>query len=341
MSEINFFDNLADGFVRSKQKRERNKNNLLSFGIDFLDDCLGGILRSDVCVLTAESGAGKSEVVTHIAYHNAVLGKNVYLFALEAERDEISMRLGFKALAQKFYQTRVVPGGEKPNYLEWILGRQDHLLGKFEDEVLGEFQSVTKLQVAYRGESFNIGDFEKYLMGIKSNADLIILDHLHFLDFDDENENRAYKNILKKIRELAILYDVPILLVAHLRKRDKRFPSIVPDMEDIFGSSDIFKIATRTVAIAPAWDIVFSSSSGFRIGTYMKAGKIRQDGSRRRYCGLTTFDVSENKYEPGYRIGTISFDGTEWAECKNDERPFWAKRAKQNNSYLGGSYATN
>lgn len=326
-NEFSVFQNIHDGFLRSKQVRAFNRESILKFGVRYLDDALGGILKTDVIIVTGLSGGGKSELVTHIAMVNALSGKNVYKFSLEAERDEDSTRIGFKLLAQRFYQDRIF-SEEKPNYLEWILGRQDHLFSKYEGEVAEELKALKNLKVIYRDESFSIEDFEKCLMSAKHDADLIILDHLHFLDFDDENENRAYKKIVKQIRHLGLVYEKPIILVAHIRKRDRRYSPIVPDVEDIHGSSDIFKAATRAIAIAPAFDQVLSEGNSYRFPTYIKTGKVRQDGSRSRYCGLVVFNARENAYEENYKIGTISSDGREWTECNQDNRPFWAKGAK-------------
>lgn len=317
-----FFETLSDGFKRSKQVREENKKFLLSFGIPFLDHALGGILKSDVILLAGRSGQGKSEMATHISMSNAARGKIVYHFALEAEKDELANRIGYKALVRQLYGSKTY-SQTRPNFLEWILGRQEGLLGPFELAAEKELEGLSGLRVVYRGDSFTIDDFEKCLMSAKHDADLIVLDHLHYLDFDDENENRAYKRIVKKIRSLALDYNKPIVLVAHVRKQDRRLRELVPSIEDIHGSSDIYKIATKALSIAPAFDYEIADGKSYRFPTYIKAGKVRHDGSRARYCGLVVFNAKENSYENKYKIGQLSPAGDIWSETPVQDRPFW------------------
>jgi replicative DNA helicase len=321
---FSFFETLEGGFQRSKITREENKKFILSFGVPYLDHALGGILKTDVVLLAGKSGQGKSEMAVQISLANAMAGKTVYHFALEAEKDEIANRVGYKALVRRLYQSKFY-SSEKPNFLEWILGRQDHLVGKFENEVAEELRALSNFRVVYRNEQFTIEDFEKCLMAAKHDADLIVLDHLHYLDFDDENENQAYKRIVKKIRTLALEYSKPIVLVAHVRKGDRRAKELVPGVEDIHGSSDIFKIATKAITIAPAFDYQISEGKSFRLPTYIRIGKSRHDGSRARYTGLVVFNAKDNAYESKYKIGQLSPGGDEWTETLEIDRPFWFK----------------
>ena len=54
-----------------------------TFGIKYLDDELGGILRGDLVLIGAASGAGKSTIADIIASHNSKEGKHVTLISLE------------------------------------------------------------------------------------------------------------------------------------------------------------------------------------------------------------------------------------------------------------------
>jgi len=48
--------------------RESLTRNRLSFGIQYLDDALKGIIATDLVVLAAGTGVGKSELASSIAY---------------------------------------------------------------------------------------------------------------------------------------------------------------------------------------------------------------------------------------------------------------------------------
>lgn len=313
----------AEELSGEREERLRNAENLIQFGVPFLDDAMIGIGKNDLVVIAARSGAGKSELATHVALTNALKRKRVYFLALEAERREIPRRMLFKIMARKFYANRAFNQGERPNYHHWYMGRQEALFAPYYEAAAAELKSFDTLKVFYRGAEFGLTQLHSIFATIKGEADLLVLDHLHYVDFADDNENRAHKEAVKEIRDLALLHGIPVILVAHIRKADRRNPNPVPDLEDIHGSSDIFKIATKAVIIAPARDqAVQPGSKTHRFPTYMRTAKCRQDGSLQWFCAVTAFDLSRGEYEPRYALGNHNAKG-EWITL--EEAPFWAK----------------
>ena len=82
---------------------------------------------------------------------------------------------------------------------------------------------------------------------IKHNTKIVFIDNLHFLTMGGEDKDKAFlktANLAKQLKQLASKMGVAIVLIAHLRKSlgglDK-----MPTFEDISGSSDIVKVATR------------------------------------------------------------------------------------------------
>lgn len=289
---------------------ERNiKEQILNFGNPFLDDSLGGIFPGDLIVTTGKTGAGKTELVTQIATTNALKNKNVHLFALEAEKNEIESRIKFKKLSEAFYiQKNWRDFGDIPNYQEWKLGKNE-LLRKFEPEVDEECNGLKSLFTFYREETdFNIETFESHFHRIAETTDLVIMDHLHYFDFEEENENVALKKTIKGIRNIQSDYRKPVILVVHLRKLDKRSSGLIPDIEDIHGSSDISKIATRVITTASAHD---TESVTNIYPTYFRILKNRMDSSRCRFVGLCGFDISRNTYLEQYKLCELNFENTE------------------------------
>jgi len=324
---INFtpFETLTEQLSGEQEDRLKNASNVLSFGIPYLDDAMVGIFKNDLVVLAGGSGGGKSEVATHISLVNALMGKKVYHLALEAERKEIARRMLFKRLAHYFYEnSRNIT--ERPSYLRWYAGLQEDLLGPYHADAVRDLQDFSNLKIFYRGANFGMKELEQIFSSVKFDADLITLDHLHYVDFDSENENSAYKAIVKQIRDLALAHGIPVLLVAHVRKSDRRNASPVPGQEDIHGSSDIFKIATKVVTLAPAKDqAVTPETKTYRFPTYFKIAKCRQDGSLSWFTALTTFDMSKSDYDPDYLVGDFNSEN-EFQKLLN--KPFWAKRAR-------------
>lgn len=307
-----------------REERIENAKKLIEFGVPFLADALIGLGRNDLLVIAARAGGGKSELATSISLSNAAKGKRVVHLALEAERREIPRRMLFRRLANLFYSDPFHTD-EKPNYHHWYMGKQEHLLNPYYERAKASLEGYSNLRIFYRGTEFGMNDLNGIFASVKNNCDLLCLDHLHYVDFSDENENRAHKDAVKQIRDMALLHSIPVVLVAHIRKGDRRNPSPVPDLDDIHGSSDIFKIATKVVLLAPARDQdVSPGTRSHRFATYMRIAKCRQDGSLTWLCGLTAFDITRNAYEDRYALGNHDSSGV-WVPAT--DIPFWAKGA--------------
>lgn len=288
-------------YRKGKERRLENLKNKLSFGVTFLDNALGGIRPNDLILIGARSGVGKTEIATHIAKQNIKNGKRVHFFALEAEDNEIEDRIRYKEMANLFFKDPYRPN-VKLSYSNWIEGHLEGHIDKYEDQAIKELEnSPEKLSSFYRTNAgdFTIKEFERYLMAIKSQSDLVIIDHLNYFDYDEKMaETVAVTQIVKKIRDLALLTGLPIILISHLRKRDRFDKGIVPDLEDFFGSSNVYKIATKAILLAPSSD----NPDSHRWSTYMRIGKNRIEGSATRFIAKCTFNSRENKYEPEYKL---------------------------------------
>jgi replicative DNA helicase len=328
--DLNLLKGLKTAPERLKTERAarvENAKHILSFGIPFLDEALGGIFRNDLIILGAKSGKGKSQLAMLIALENVRKGKKVHFLALEAEEAEIERRLKYQLISDKFYKSDL-RGKIHLNYLDWYCSRFESILDPLEKEVEDEFGQFEGLSTFYRDGSFTAKDFERIALAVKDDTDLIIVDHLHYFDSDDENENRAIKDTVKKIRDCALISAKPVILIAHMRKTDRKLKQLVPDLEDFHGSSDIGKIATKAITIAPNYE----SDANKIKKTYIHLSKCRVDGSRTYSTGICAFNLEKQRYEREYYLGNLSPDGTELALYDLARMPFWAVNGKAANS---------
>jgi hypothetical protein len=114
-------------------------------------------------------------------------------------------------------------------------------------------------------------------------------------------------------------------MVAHLRKGDRRNDGLIPTAEDFHGSSDVPKIATKAVMLAPAFDV--PNPNTFQWNTYMQVAKCRTDNSVTRYAALMLFNSRTNSYEPGYTLGRLTEGGSVFSALPLDDMPPWASVA--------------
>lgn len=320
----------SDSFVSSAERATGEREarlavapKLLSFGIPYLDHALTGIRPSDVVLYSAGTGIGKTEAAATTALAVAAAGKRVHMFALEAEPFEIEMRIKYRLIATAYYGDRTREHRAAIRYQDWAAGLLDRSLGRYEDQIAEQLHEVTRnLKTYYRSGDFSGADFVRCAAEVAEETDLIVLDHLHYLDTDEANENAGYKKMTKQIRDSALTNGKPVLAVAHIRKGDRFARRLVPGIEDVHGSSDISKIVTKAVMFARADDQ--PNPRRHISNTYLQAVKNRTDGSTTRYIAMTGFDLRTNTYTDDYEMFVPVDGGTATRALTGDELPEWA-----------------
>ena len=311
----------ADRVGSALEGREHHET-MLHFHLDYLDDYCVGVGKNDLVLLGAATGCGKTALAKTIAQRNVEEGKTCTYFALEAEQGEIEVRLAYELILG--LASRAGTSLTGVNYARWHCRMHPELI-KYEDSAESEVREKYKnLHTFYKRGDFTQQDLKKEFYAAHAESDLLVLDHLHYVDTQDNNENRAYKDLVKTVRDLALECDTPIICVAHLRKRNTgAVRRVVPDIEDFHGSSDLIKIATKCVVFAPAYDQEMPYGLA---PTYVHVAKDRRVGTS-RFVGLCAYDLRETTYRPGYQLGRISSVGDKWEETKFMQLPSWSERA--------------
>ena len=274
------------------EPRTKNRERLLSFGIDYLDDSMLGIMPNDLILIGAYSGAGKTAICCNIAAANIAKGKRVHYIALEAEIYEIERRIKYQFFANFFFKDPERPKIDI-NFQNWMMGDYFESCKLYEAQAQKEMEEkFSTLFVLYKQNKFDVQDLIFTVTSFSDETDLIIVDHIHYFDYDDDKENRAIKEIAKTARMLTLEQGKPMILVSHLRKRDRTTDDICPGIEEFHGSSDLYKIATKAVTLGPG-----DSDTAGQIDTYFRVVKNRFDGSVTRFIGKAAYLQKEGKYD--------------------------------------------
>lgn len=313
------FKSSADRIRGEKRGRLANAQRQLPYNHSFLDDCLRSIMPHDLIIVGARTGVGKTELARSIATSNARDGRRVNYFALEAEETEIERRTKYAVIAALLRQHQIQLS--RPfNYPDWYRGRFEADIGEIDqeaDEIISE--RYRTLSTYYRGPKFDHADIERLILAQQDQADLIVLDHLHYVDVDDDNENRGLKQVVTTVRNTALLVGLPVIMVVHLRKKPTGSKALVPSMDDIHGSSDIGKNCTHAIMLEPAYSLP-SARKGFA-NTFFSIPKDRGDGAK-HLLALCPFDWRTKTYASSYTLGReIKGD---FEPLGTDEVPYWA-----------------
>ena len=303
----------------------------LTLGVSFLDDALDGMLPHDLLVVGAATGNGKTQIATLATRCALAQKKRVHYFALEAEPKEIERRLLFDALANRYFD-QIHKHDRVPadvSYRNWYMRRCDAAFAPFAEEITAQVvQHLSSLHTCYRTAHFDVNDLDREIRGMEGKTDLIILDHLHYVDVrENVSENAGYREIVKRIRDLSLEAGVPVIAVAHLRKRDRMLKQLVPDADDVHGSSDTVKISTKVVVFAPGPPLEDKRQARTEWPTYMVIRKDRLDSSVTRFVALINFDATTGNYAENYTLGRAC--GEKFTALLDTEKPSWAKRAVQ------------
>lgn len=300
------------------------RENICTFGVKPLDDALMGFLPDDLIVIAADSGTGKSHIGLDIALHNAMAGRNVALYSIEGNADAAISRIKWKTMMNLYYSAERTDIDW--DFRRWKMNMQTDVgVLELEKKALGYLQTKLwdNLQLYQCKETFTIHDFKESLGTFKMKTldapNLIIIDHLQYFTFDNPaNELSETTEILREVKNLTEYHKIPVLLISHLRKKDKNRG--LPNQEDIFGTSNIIKICSQCIAIAPSYTGVDHSQDIYP--TFFRFIKSRT-GLKSNYAVLADFHLKTGSYADQYKLVYVH-DNQPKDDFKSFQLPKWA-----------------
>lgn len=334
---------ISDSISSVQETKDGFQKNILSFGISYLDDALSGITPNDFIVLAGYTGGGKSELAVSIAITAARSNpnKDVLFYALEAHKNEITLRFLYKEITRLYWIDKKDKATNNYNYQSWVTGKAV-FLDEYEYQAKENLRNLHNLKVIYTGEFFKIQDFETSFMGnTKNHYSLVVLDHLHYFDTEGANENQALHSIVKTLRNIFLEKEIPLILVSHVRKKDSRSPQIVPSSDDLHGTSNIAKVSTKIITLASGYGVNIEHNErtqhiGKGFATFIKIAKNRLGQHPLEYIALTKFNSLKNEYSENYVLGKQKIEDKEiiFKTIDHFEIPFWAEREVWNTNHV-------
>lgn len=301
-------------------RRDQIVAQRIELGIQYLDDALGGIYPNDLMVIGADTGVGKTELAVSTAISALAQGKRVHMFALEAEVGEVSSRLYFQALGRRAKEPKLDFGG-------WRQGKWKELDQLYGKDILVELKdTLGNLQVLYKRKGeFTPRTLHLRLIEIQEQTDMVILDHLHVIDSEGENDWDSQTRAIQVLRDMA-LNGLPVLAISHVRKKERGQPRLLPGIEDIHGASSLTKVATQVVLLARDWDA--TKPAAHLSVTLAHIPKDRK-GRATSMVAKMYFDTSCSRYMNKYGLGRLTYSQDErrtiWQELNQSQLPHWAK----------------
>jgi replicative DNA helicase len=239
------FDAMSDmvkaTFERIDMIREGQQISGVTSGFADIDRMTGGFQPSNLIVLAARPGVGKTSLALNVAHNIGVTGTvSVAVFSLEMSKQEISERM--LCSAARVASHRLRSGQTLPNddYYKLVT-------------VAGELEKAP----IYVDDTAGINVFELRAKArrLASRVDpplgLVIIDYLQLMMGDGRADNRQQEvaNISRSLKQLARELNVPVLAVSQLNRDVETRAEKKPQLSDLRESGAIEQDADLVIFI--------------------------------------------------------------------------------------------
>ncbi|MBY0280635.1 MAG: AAA family ATPase [Alphaproteobacteria bacterium] len=242
---FNSFSNLQSNDVTSPEKgieeakrmaleaHERAKEGLsvgISTGIRALDRELGGLINSNLYIIGARPGQGKTTLATNIAFHAAKQGIPVLFFSLEMKQDQLFQRIIISEMKRVLCPWEIIKGTQNEILLQEFNETAESIKNvPFFIDDTGSLNINTLLKrAAYNHKKYNIG--------------LIVIDYLQLVASKGkfgENKHNEISGICEAIKGMAQNLNVSVILLSQLNRESDKNPGERPRLSHLRDSGGI------------------------------------------------------------------------------------------------------
>ena len=204
---------------------DRDKYKGLPTGIKELDNTITGLNRSDLIVLAARPGVGKTSLGLNIARHVAVTaGRRVAFFSLEMGREQLASRL---LASEALVEGTKLRSGDLTE-AEWARLIEAGDILRRADLYFDDSPGMTVLEMQGKLRRLD-------------HVDLVIVDYLQLMTGTRKTDNRVNEisEITRSLKVLAKELNVPVMALSQLRRPTDRTKDHRPGLSELRDSGSI------------------------------------------------------------------------------------------------------
>lgn len=212
----------------------------LSTGLQKIDKMTQGFVPGELMIISGQTSHGKTQLSNNIML-NAAMNEHKVMF--------VTMEMTKQETADRF-----------------------NMLTKDQDIGKGKIFLNMRSDLAYT-------DVTKMVEKAKERGcELVVIDHLHYFSRSVENATQEVSKIVKEFKSAAVKYEMPIILICHVRKMD---PKKHPTIDDLRDSSLIAQDADLVLIV---WrDQRPEAANGTEVEVTLWKNRNRQKKHRRDY----------------------------------------------------------
>lgn len=219
---------------------DRDKYKGLPTGIKELDNTITGLNRSDLIVLAARPGVGKTSLGLNIARHVAVTAKRrVAFFSLEMGREQLASRL---LASEALVEGTKLRSGDLTE-AEWARLIEAGDILRRADLYFDDSPGLTVLEM--KGKLRRL-----------DHVDLVIVDYLQLMTGTKRTDNRVNEisEITRNLKVMAKELNVPVMALSQLRRPTERTKDHRPGLSELRDSGSIEQDADIVMFIDRSMD---------------------------------------------------------------------------------------
>ena len=204
---------------------DREKYQGLPTGIKELDSTITGLNRSDLIVLAARPGVGKTSLGLNIARHVAVTAKRrVAFFSLEMGREQLASRL---LASEALVEGTKLRAGDLTE-AEWARLIEAGDILRRADLYIDDSPGLTVLEMQGKLRRLD-------------HVDLVIVDYLQLMTGSRRTDNRVNEisEITRNLKVMAKELNVPVMALSQLRRPTERTKDHRPGLSELRDSGSI------------------------------------------------------------------------------------------------------
>ena len=194
-------------------------------GIGLLDNVITGLNRSDLILLAARPGMGKTSFALNIAKHVSVKCKRrVAFFSLEMSSEQLASRL----LSMEALISGTTLRTGKLSTEEWV-------------RLIEAGDILSKAELYLDGTpGITVPEIKAKLRRLK-NVDMVIIDYLQLMSSSRRIDNRVQEisEITRSLKILAKEFQIPVLTLSQLSRASEQRAEHKPQLSDLRDSGSI------------------------------------------------------------------------------------------------------
>ena len=225
---VNINDVLVEN-IKEIKELEENKGKLpgITTGFKDLDSLLGGLHKTDLIILAARPGMGKTSFALNLAENASKAGHSVMVFSMEMSKEQLGERM--LAMASNVDMNRIKRGTLSEDEWEALIETQD----RFEDFklVIDDASEVSILEMKNKCRRRKA----------EAGLDLIIIDYLQLMSmgYKIDQREKEISALTRNIKIMAKELDCAVVLLSQLSRATEQRKDHKPQLSDLRDSGAI------------------------------------------------------------------------------------------------------